>query len=121
MYVHSIWPGVDMSVDVATKRQKEKEIVRLMISIYCHGKHGTHEELCRDCHDLLEYTFTRIDQCPFMETKSFCSACDVHCYSPEMREKIRGVMRFSGPRMFLHHPVVATRHLLTTLLKSSTR
>lgn len=29
-----------------------------------------------------------------------------------MREKIRAVMRFSGPRMLLVHPVLAVRHLL---------
>lgn len=32
----------------------------------------------------------------------------------EMREKIRAVMRFSGPRMIFHHPVAAVRHVLET-------
>lgn len=32
-----------------------------------------------------------------METKTFCSNCKVHCYKPEMREKIRDVMRFPAP------------------------
>jgi len=36
----------------------------------------------------------------------------VHCYKPEMRERIRGVMRFAGPRMALRHPLLAVRHLL---------
>ncbi len=31
-----------------------------------------------------------------------------------MREKIRAVMRFSGPRMIFHHPVAAVRHVLKT-------
>lgn len=31
-----------------------------------------------------------------------------------MREKIRAVMRFSGPRMMFHHPVMAVRHVLET-------
>lgn len=30
------------------------------------------------------------------------------------REQIRAVMRFSGPRMLLHHPVLATRHVMET-------
>ena len=30
------------------------------------------------------------------------------------REKIREVMRFSGPRMLFHHPVAAVRHLIET-------
>ncbi len=28
-----------------------------------------------------------------------------------MRERIREVMRFSGPRMLLHRPVMACRHV----------
>lgn len=51
---------------------------------------------------------------PFMETKTFCSNCKVHCYKPEMREKIREVMRYSGPRMIFHHPAAAIRHVILT-------
>ena len=29
-----------------------------------------------------------------------------------MRERIREVMRFSGPRMIFHHPVMAVRHVI---------
>jgi hypothetical protein len=47
-----------------------------------------------------------------METKTFCSNCKVHCYKPEMREKIREIMRFSGPRMIFYHPIMAIRHLI---------
>lgn len=32
-----------------------------------------------------------------------------------MREKIRVVMRFSGPRMIFHHPVMATKHVICTI------
>jgi hypothetical protein len=46
------------------------------------------------------------------ETKTFCSNCNVHCYKPEMREKIREVMRFSDPRMIFYHPIMAIRHLI---------
>ena len=46
-----------------------------------------------------------------METKTFCSNCRVHCYRSEMREEIRKVMRFSGPRMFFYHPA-AIRHVI---------
>ena len=34
------------------------------------------------------------------------------CYRAEMRERIREVMRFSGPRMLLHRPVMACRHVI---------
>lgn len=97
---------------VERKRQREKETVSQMIAIYCKKKHGTKKGLCPDCEALDAYARLRSDKCPFMETKTFCSNCKVHCYKPEMREKIREVMRFSGPRMIFVHPVMAVRHVI---------
>ena len=98
-------------MDVKTKRQREKETVSLMIAIYCRKNHGG-KELCPDCAALDAYARQRSDKCPFMETKTFCSNCKVHCYKKDMREKIREVMRFSGPRMIFYHPVMAIRHVI---------
>ncbi len=103
-----------MGKNVQSKREKEKRTVGLMISIYCKKKHGTKNELCDECRELNEYASLRSDKCPFMETKTFCSNCKVHCYKPEMREKIRAVMRFSGPRMIFHHPIMAISHVIAT-------
>lgn len=99
-----------MSAD--KKREREKKTVLLMIRLYCRKKHGTRTELCPDCKVLSEYAAQRSDKCPFMESKTFCSNCKVHCYKPEMREKIREVMRYSGPRMIIHHPIMAVRHVV---------
>ncbi len=100
-------------MDVQTKREREKTMVSEMIALYCRKNHGTKkEQLCEDCAALEAYARLRSDKCPFMETKTFCSNCRVHCYRPEMREKIRLVMRFSGPRMLFHHPVMAIRHVI---------
>ena len=49
-----------------------------------------------------------------METKTFCSSCKVHCYRKEQRDKIKEVMRFSGPYMLLYHPLMALRHMINT-------
>lgn len=98
-------------MDTESKRQREKEVVSLMIGLYCRKKHGTHGELCPQCAALRDYAISRSDHCPFMETKTFCSNCKVHCYKPSMREQIREVMRFSGPRMIFYHPVLAVRHV----------
>jgi hypothetical protein len=46
-----------------------------------------------------------------MGDKPTCLNCTVHCYLPEMREEIRTVMRYSGPRMMIYHPVLAIGHL----------
>jgi len=95
-----------------TKREKEKLIVGEMIALYCRKNHNTKGTLCKECRELREYAEQRSDKCPFMETKTFCSNCKVHCYKPQMREKIREVMRFSGPRMMLYHPVPAISHVI---------
>ncbi len=100
-------------MDVKTKREREKETVSLMIAIYCRKKHRG-KPLCPECAELDAYARLRSDKCPFMETKTFCSNCKVHCYKKDMREKIRAVMRFSGPRMIFHHPIMAIRHVIET-------
>jgi hypothetical protein len=99
-------------MNIQSKREREKKTVSLMIELYCKKNHGKNGCLCPECTALNEYARLRSDKCPFMETKTFCSNCKVHCYKPEMREKIREVMRFSGPRMIFHHPIMAIRHLI---------
>lgn len=99
-------------MDVREKREREKRVVSEMIALYCRKKHGTKHDLCPDCAALNNYAKMRSDKCPFMETKTFCSNCAVHCYRSEMRENIRAVMRFSGPRMLLTHPIMAIRHVI---------
>ena len=101
-----------MSKKTELKREREKKIVSQMIQLYCRKKHNTKGELCEECRSLTEYALLRSDKCPFMETKTFCSNCKVHCYKPDMREQIKDVMRFSGPRMMLYHPVAAIRHVI---------
>lgn len=110
-----------MAKNIQTKREREKAMVSEMIALYCRKRHGTRGSLCTDCAALNAYARERSDKCPFMETKTFCSNCRVHCYKSanpeigaEMREKICVVMRFSGPRMIFHHPVAAMRHVLET-------
>lgn len=74
-----------------------------------HGGSG----LCGECRELLEYSLARLDHCKFGNAKTKCHKCPVHCYRPDMREKIRTVMRFSGPRMLLYHPLEALRYLFS--------
>lgn len=93
--------------------EHEKLTVSQMIDIYCHGKHnGRADGLCPDCQALLSYALLRLDHCRFGERKPVCKKCPVHCYRPDMRERIRDVMRYAGPRMLLRHPVSSLRHLL---------
>ena len=97
---------------VEDKRAWEKLLVSQMIALYCRKKHHAKGGLCPLGKELDEYANLRSDKCPFMETKTFCSNCRVHCYKPEMREKIREVMCFSGPGMILYHPITALQHVI---------
>ena len=97
---------------VEDKRLREKQLVSQMIALYCRKNHKYKKGLCTQCKSLKEYAEMRIYKCPFMETKTFCSNCKVHCYKPQMREQILTVMKFSGPRMIFHHPIIAVRHVI---------
>ena len=105
--------------ELARKREREAQMVSQMIALWCRGHHGgehTIEQvsddepvrvklglrtitLCPECAELQKYAIARIEHCPHMGTKTFCSACPSHCYRPAMREKIREVMRWLSP----HH------------------
>lgn len=92
--------------------EKEKETVELMINIYCKKNHNTNEELCDECRELLKYANKKLDFCKFGDKKSFCSKCNIHCYKKDMREKIKKVMKFSGPRLILYRPLDLIKHIL---------
>ena len=94
---------------------REKRTVGAMVRIYCRRHHGTSGELCGDCSELLDYATGRLDKCPFGAKKPTCADCPVHCYNPAMREKVRGVMRYSGPRLLFRHPVLALMHVVDGL------
>jgi hypothetical protein len=90
---------------------RERQTVGIMVQVYCRGRH--HQAgLCTACSELLAYAMQRLDRCVFKADKPTCKVCPVHCYKPEMRERMRQVMIFSGPRMLLSHPILALRHLL---------
>lgn len=100
-----------------TRIEEEKKTVKQMIGIYCHGHNHTKEGLCEDCSELLEYAFVRLDHCKFGEKKTTCKKCPIHCYKPAMKEKMREIMRYAGPRMMWHHPISAIKHLIREIKK----
>jgi hypothetical protein len=100
------------------KLSQERDTLQAMISLYCRGQHNT-QQLCEECSDLWDYAEERLDKCPFGVEKPTCQNCTVHCYKPEMRQRVKEVMRYAGPRMIWHHPVMAIRHLINN--KKSTQ
>ncbi len=85
-----------------------------MIRIFCRDRHGTTDGLCPDCGELATFARLRLEKCPFQADKPTCANCSIHCYRgrAEERERIREVMRYAGPRLILHHPILAIRHRL---------
>ncbi|MGR5304309.1 nitrous oxide-stimulated promoter family protein [Vibrio mediterranei] len=90
----------------------EFKTVSAMMRIYCKKHHGSNDELCEDCKSLLVYADTKLDRCPYGESKPTCNKCPIHCYKPEPKAQMKEVMVYSGPRMLLPHPILSIRHLL---------
>lgn len=104
------------------RMRRERKTVAKMIGIFCRQNHGPAPgTLCDDCRRLLDYALLRLTHCPFQEGKTTCGNCPIHCYKPEMKEKIRAVMGFAGPRMAWAHPLLAIGHLLDGLRKKPRR
>ena len=95
-----------------SRMDREQRTIEAMIHIYCRRKHNTRRDLCAACQELLDYATVRLEKCPFQEEKSTGANCVVHCYRPDMRERIREVMRYAGPHMMLRHPYLAFMHLV---------
>lgn len=93
--------------------ERERRTIEAMISMYCRDHHGPGEGgLCDGCEALRAYAGERLDRCVFKLEKPTCVKCPVHCYRAEMREAVRVVMRYAGPRMLREHPVLAIRHVV---------
>jgi Nitrous oxide-stimulated promoter len=103
---------------------REEKTIAAMIALYCRDHHagdptapgppviGSGDAgLCPDCAELLAYARLRLEKCRYGAKKPTCANCETHCYKPAMRERVREVMRYSGPRMLRRHPVLAVAHL----------
>ena len=95
------------------RRARELKTIETMVRMYCRGhRHQGRTPLCSDCGALFDYAKRRLERCVFGDAKPTCANCVVHCYKADMREQMRVVMRWAGPRMMLRHPVMAIVHLI---------
>ena len=115
-------PKTSVSPAQAQKRlARELQTIAAMIRIFCRDhRHAAPGEshLCTECQSLLDYARVRLDRCRFSVDKPTCARCPVHCYVPKRREQVRGVMRYAGPRMLWHHPILSLRHWLDGFRKA---
>lgn len=92
--------------------EREAKTVSAMIKIYCTDHHGLKVKDCESCSELENYALDRLQHCPYEEGKTSCKNCPIHCYKPTIKEEIKQVMRYSGPRMMLRHPVLTVYHFI---------
>jgi hypothetical protein len=97
--------------------EREKQTLQIMFHLYCHRQHGGRSKLCKECQVFLDYSLGRLALCRYGASKTVCARCPVHCYKPEMRVKIKQVMRSTGPIMLLAHPILTILHFLDSLQK----
>ena len=103
--------GATMRRSTARRLSREERTIAVMIALYCRDTHGATPDTCAACSALRAYAHDRLVRCPFEADKPTCLNCAVHCYRGDMHERVRAVMRYSGPRMLLRHPVLTLLHL----------
>ena len=82
-----------------------------MIKIYCNEVHQKHLDDCDECNKLFEYAVLKINNCP-QKIKPKCVNCKIHCYHKKNQEKIKIIMRYSGPKMIWKHPILTLKHFI---------
>jgi hypothetical protein len=98
-------------VPLEPHRRRELETIEAMFDIYCRAHHAARPASCATCGPVMEYATRRLVRCVFGAAKPTCANCTVHCYTAIMRETVKDVMRFAGPRMLWRHPWLAMMHL----------
>lgn len=91
-----------------SRLDREINTLKVMIQMYCEGKKIRPDEATA----LTAYTVNQAANCRYGDTKPECEKCKTHCYKPEMREKIKKVMKWSGPRMIYRHPIMLIYHMV---------
>ncbi len=92
--------------------RREIETVDAIIKLYCDKNHEQSKGLCDQCQEVRNYAIGKIENCPYQPNKPICKSCTTHCYEPAMREEIRKIMRFSGPKLIWRHPILTIRHMM---------
>lgn len=101
-------------------------ILGRFVAVYCGDKHADRPktvfrykgigdstwrgiEVCDECTKMLTHGTAKRLICP-MEPKPYCKECDVHCYAPGYRERVREIMRYSGKKLILRGRVDLIYH-----------
>ncbi|MCJ7521237.1 MAG: nitrous oxide-stimulated promoter family protein [Dehalococcoidia bacterium] len=114
------------------KKRKDIRVLSEFIAVYCREQHKAEDSkvfsinddklksvlgnkeivLCGDCSKLLHHGIAKLLLCPY-DPKPACRKCETHCYAPDYRERIREVMRFSGPYLIKRGRLDLLAHYLS--------
>lgn len=100
---------------LSKKEKRDIQILIRFVHIFCRENHrgdfkkpfsppseeiaslvGRGIQLCESCSDLFTYGIRKRFRCPH-NPKPLCKKCQAQCYSKNYKQKVRQVMRFSGP------------------------
>ena len=103
-----------LSKNLSRKERQDLKVLALFTSVYCQVHHAGMQQpiadlplelkslsrfrCCADCREFLLYAIDRRLKCP-LDPKPACKNCQLHCYRPGHREKVREIMRFSGKNL----------------------
>lgn len=90
---------------------REKLTIHKMIALYQKGCPQAEPDQAY-YQALFEFAQKRLDKCVYGENKPACKHCPVHCYPYVRREEMKRIMRWAGPRMIWHHPLLTVQHLI---------
>ena len=97
------------------KFSSEIKTLKKFFPIYCNDKHtgqfSKHYKifyqeneinfdisLCKECHNLLYYAITRLQECP-NDPKPRCRKCPNPCYDKDKYKQMAKMMRYSGMKL----------------------
>ncbi len=101
---------------MTARERKDLRVLALFTAVYCKAHHRGEKVpldlasaglpdlgigprgFCSECREFLLYAMQRRIRCP-LDPKPTCKHCQVHCYRPGHREKVRAIMRFSGKHL----------------------
>ena len=111
----SDWGLLKEMVTKHNRVHREAVAIGYMIVIFCTGRHQPVDKLCEECRQVLDHVKQAVELCLYKEDKPVCGKCATNCYNPAIKQKLQLIMRYAGPRMMVHHPVLALRHCLDAL------
>lgn len=93
--------------EVFCKDKHQNQCERFYFLEYKDEKFELKVQLCQDCHGLLNYSFSRLLNCPH-EIKPRCRKCPNPCYEQEQWKKVAKLMKYSG----LKHGLISIKKFL---------